>query len=341
MRPYQVNGVEFRPKKELLGVPLRGVASWYGEEHNRSRTDSGEEFNDLNPTISHKTLPMDTMVLIRNIGNNRSVKARVNDRGLFISGIDFSMTKVIAQELDITNSNSAVVEITVLGYDGKIDSKVLQMSQNKETPQKSNIEKNFDELDKEAKAVDSEKRIVQNTFQGTDIIEEPLYIAKESPKPLILEEIGDEVVVATEENISNSSQPDLEDGSLEIVENIDSNSSESDLEKALENEAEAQPVTEVTNIVIKPKVVLTDNREYAKVFYVQVASFGSGERAELFKTKNSSLLPNGLSLKIKQEGDYHKVWVSGFRDSDEAKLFNNAKEYFPSSFLVQREERVD
>ncbi len=58
-----------------------GKASWYGAKFHGRRTASGERFNMNALTCAHRTLPLGSWVRVTNMGNQKSVFLRVNDRG--------------------------------------------------------------------------------------------------------------------------------------------------------------------------------------------------------------------------------------------------------------------
>lgn len=113
-RPYVINGITYYPIPSAVGYREQGLASWYGEPFHGRRTSNGEVYNMFGPTAAHKTLPMQTMLLVRNLDNGRSTVVRVNDRGPFVREriIDLSYTK--AKELGVVARGTARVEIVAL-----------------------------------------------------------------------------------------------------------------------------------------------------------------------------------------------------------------------------------
>ena len=67
------------------GFEQKGIASWYGREHQGKRTASGEIFDMNGLTAAHRTLPFGTWVRVTGLDNGRSVDVRINDRGPFIA----------------------------------------------------------------------------------------------------------------------------------------------------------------------------------------------------------------------------------------------------------------
>ena len=71
------------------------VASWYapGLDHVGTRTASGETFTGRDMTAAHKTLPFGTMVTLCHDG---CVTVRINDRGPFVKGRDYDLSRAAA-----------------------------------------------------------------------------------------------------------------------------------------------------------------------------------------------------------------------------------------------------
>lgn len=125
---YSLNGVV--PKKFVEVIPYDGVwitsermpskfvatgkkwtcrASWYGNEFHGRRTSSGEIFNQWDYTVAHRSLPFGTYVAIER--NGRRIVAKVTDRGPFISGREFDLSRGCAEALGITGVGTINVEI--------------------------------------------------------------------------------------------------------------------------------------------------------------------------------------------------------------------------------------
>lgn len=85
------------------------VASWYGNEFHGRRTASGEIFNQWDFTVAHRTLPFGTFVAIEYKG--RKIVAMVNDRGPFIAGREFDLSRGCAEALGFSGLAKITVEI--------------------------------------------------------------------------------------------------------------------------------------------------------------------------------------------------------------------------------------
>jgi rare lipoprotein A len=114
-RPYVINGITYYPIPSAVGYAELGLASWYGKPFHGRKTANGETYDMFGDTAAHKTLPMDTMLLVRNLENGKSSVVRINDRGPFVQEriIDLSYTK--AKHLGIIGNGTARVEIVALG----------------------------------------------------------------------------------------------------------------------------------------------------------------------------------------------------------------------------------
>ena len=114
-RPYRVRGHTYYPLPSSYGYRAVGIASWYGRDFHGRKTSCGERYDMYAETAAHKTLPMHTYVLVRNLENGRETVVRINDRGPFVKGriIDLSLTA--AKKLDITRRGTARVELVALG----------------------------------------------------------------------------------------------------------------------------------------------------------------------------------------------------------------------------------
>jgi rare lipoprotein A (peptidoglycan hydrolase) len=85
-------------------------ASWYGEYFHGRTTANMEIFDKNLITAAHKTLPLNTYVLITNKLNNRQLIVRINDRGPYIEGRDIDLSEAAAKVLG--SHKKGVVPIT-------------------------------------------------------------------------------------------------------------------------------------------------------------------------------------------------------------------------------------
>jgi rare lipoprotein A len=93
---------------------LTGIASYYAEEFNGRKTANGEVFDMNELTAAHRTLPFQTIVVVRNLDNGKDVQVRINDRGPFVGGRVIDLSLEAARQLDMLGSGTARVSLEVL-----------------------------------------------------------------------------------------------------------------------------------------------------------------------------------------------------------------------------------
>lgn len=114
-RPYVIKGITYYPIPTAMGYAEQGLASWYGEPFHGRKTSNGEIYDMYGDTAAHKTLPMDTMLLVKNLENGRSTVVRINDRGPFVQERILDLTYTRAKDLGIIGKGTAKVEIIAMG----------------------------------------------------------------------------------------------------------------------------------------------------------------------------------------------------------------------------------
>jgi len=96
------------------GFQQRGVASYYGEGFHGNLTANGETFDMNALTCAHLTLPFDTVLLVKNLDNDREVTVRVNDRGPYVGGRIIDLSRGAAERLGMLEAGTANVLLTVI-----------------------------------------------------------------------------------------------------------------------------------------------------------------------------------------------------------------------------------
>ena len=114
-RPYVINGKKYYPIPSAEGYEEAGIASWYGRKFHGRKTSNGERYDMYAMTAAHKTLPMGTMLLVKNIKNGRSIVVRVNDRGPFVKGRIIDLSYTAGKEIGLVGPGTARVKIAALG----------------------------------------------------------------------------------------------------------------------------------------------------------------------------------------------------------------------------------
>jgi len=114
MRPYSVKGQYYTPEIPQKREKMYGISSWYGPNFHGKCTSNGEKYNMYARTAAHKTLPMDTIVRVKNLENGKSTVVRINDRGPFVKGRIIDCSYRAGKELGLDKTGIAKVEIEVL-----------------------------------------------------------------------------------------------------------------------------------------------------------------------------------------------------------------------------------
>ena len=78
------------------------------------KTANGEQFDPNGFTAAHRSLPFDTIVRLTNPKTNQSIVVRINDRGPFIKGKEFDVSRGGAVALGFFHSGTAKLLIEVL-----------------------------------------------------------------------------------------------------------------------------------------------------------------------------------------------------------------------------------
>lgn len=89
----------------------QGKASWYGPGFHGNPTASGETYDMHELTAAHRTLPLGTRVLVRNLDNDRTVVVRINDRGPFVDGREIDLSYAAARQIGMVDPGLAKVEV--------------------------------------------------------------------------------------------------------------------------------------------------------------------------------------------------------------------------------------
>lgn len=119
MKPYTINGKTYYPTVVEVGETADGIASWYGPGFHGKKTSNGETYNQNGLTAAHKTLPMNTILKVTNLNNNRQVTVRVNDRGPFAHNRIIDLSKGAAGQIDMIHTGTAPVRLEVIGFGDK------------------------------------------------------------------------------------------------------------------------------------------------------------------------------------------------------------------------------
>jgi rare lipoprotein A len=114
-RPYKIKGKAYYPLPSADGYKETGTASWYGKPFHGRKTSNGETYNMYDWTAAHKTLPMNTYLLVENLDSKRKTTVRINDRGPFVKGRIIDLSYNVARKLGMIKKGTARIRITALG----------------------------------------------------------------------------------------------------------------------------------------------------------------------------------------------------------------------------------
>ncbi len=95
---------------------MKGVSSFYAEDFHGKLTANGEVYDMYGLTAAHKTLPLNTIIRVTNITNNKSLILRINDRGPYVKGRILDCSYGAAKKLGFVNDGTAEVKIEVIEW---------------------------------------------------------------------------------------------------------------------------------------------------------------------------------------------------------------------------------
>ena len=93
-----------------------GVSSYYAEKFHGRRTANGEIYDMYGISGAHQTLPLNSIVKVTNLENNRELVIRINDRGPFIKNRSFDCSYGAAVKLKFISNGTAMVKFEVIEY---------------------------------------------------------------------------------------------------------------------------------------------------------------------------------------------------------------------------------
>ena len=108
---YREKGRKYKVLTSSRGYKKRGIASWYGPNFNGQATACGEIYDMFDFTAAHKTLPMPSYLMVKNLKNGESVIVKVNDRGPFVSNRIIDLSYAAAKKINMLEEGTAFVEL--------------------------------------------------------------------------------------------------------------------------------------------------------------------------------------------------------------------------------------
>lgn len=123
-RPYSIEGKRYTPKHNP-SYDETGIASWYGPNFHGKLTANGETYDKNGMTAAHKTLPLNSMVVVTNLENGKQITLRLNDRGPFVDGRIIDLSQGAAKAIGIAGLGK--VRVQYAGPADPMESKMAKL----------------------------------------------------------------------------------------------------------------------------------------------------------------------------------------------------------------------
>jgi len=114
-KKYRVRGQTYYILPSSKGYHEKGIASWYGKPFHGRKTANGETYNMYNLSAAHKSLPLNSVVKVKNLKNNKEIILRITDRGPFKGNRVIDLSYAAAKKLGMVEQGLAKVEIKAIG----------------------------------------------------------------------------------------------------------------------------------------------------------------------------------------------------------------------------------
>ena len=315
MRPYTINGKTYYPTTVSVGDTALGIASWYGPNFHGKKTSNGETYNMNAMTAAHKTLPMNTMVRVTNLGNGAQTTVRINDRGPFVAGRIIDLSKAAATSIGMIGTGTARVKLEVVGFYG--DGKNYQNTGSLSSPPSVYNSKNW------GSGVSG--TIITAGISGamSGGISGAVSSASSAAKSAAKSAANSAIRQAVDKGVQKASQ--------KISETFEKNSNLVSANNEFTSSNEASE-----NSANFGKISQGQQSFEGGSFMVQIGAFKRPEGAESFKNSNANKY--GYKTLIRTfdiDGEkIYRVFLSGFRSEAEARDFVKAK-HFGGAYIVR------
>ncbi len=123
-------GIHKRAVCRHMKVYQKGIATYYGKGFEYRHTASGQIYRKESFTAAHRTLPLGSIIRVKNLENNREVIILVNDRGPVKKTLAIDLSQVAAIHLNMIHKGSAPVEIEVLSSSPNPMKKIFDVYRN-------------------------------------------------------------------------------------------------------------------------------------------------------------------------------------------------------------------
>ena len=98
---------------------LRGTCSYYGKKFHGRKTANGEIYDMYAFTAAHKSLPFNTILIVENLANGKTVQVRINDRGPYKKGRILDLSYSAAQKIGIIETGTAEITAKIVKLGNK------------------------------------------------------------------------------------------------------------------------------------------------------------------------------------------------------------------------------
>lgn len=93
---------------------VNGTASWYGGRFHGRLDARGQRFDENAMTAAHRTLPLNSMVVVTNLENGRQVQVRITDRGPYAHRRVIDLSRAAADALGYVDDGVARVNVRAI-----------------------------------------------------------------------------------------------------------------------------------------------------------------------------------------------------------------------------------
>jgi len=93
---------------------LRGTCSYYGKKFHGRKTANGEVYDMYAFTAAHKSLPFNTILIVENTANGKTVQVRINDRGPYKKGRILDLSYSAAKKIGLIKTGTAKITAKIV-----------------------------------------------------------------------------------------------------------------------------------------------------------------------------------------------------------------------------------
>ncbi len=100
------------------GKTVRGIASFYSDKFEGRKMANGEPYRRDSFTCAHLHYSFGTLLMVRNVANDKECVVRVTDRGPYSRKYTIDLSKAAARHLDFLGRGHTTVDITPVWGEG-------------------------------------------------------------------------------------------------------------------------------------------------------------------------------------------------------------------------------